>query len=235
MGFGRAGLRRRAECSNIASAIGVAQYSAIAADVARRLGGGRILDWGAGWGQNSLLLRAHGLDVVAYDVDDKGADQGLLAGADVRCVVDPGPRLPFADQEFDAVLNCGVLEHVDDEVHALAELSRVLRDGGWLFTYHLPNRHAYTEWLGRRLGRFHHQRTYTREEARALFERAEFRVLECRPFHVLPRNVWARAPGGAHLGPRVAGAYEALDAVLARLPGLARLATAWALVARRAP
>lgn len=201
--------------------------------MAEWLGRGRVLDWGAGWGQNSLLMRAHGLDVVAYDVEDKGAAAGLLAGLGVPYVLDAGPHLPFADREFDAVLNCGVLEHVDDEARALGELSRVLRAGGRLFTYHLPNRHAYTEWLGRRLGRFHHDRTYTRREAVTVLERAGFRVLECRPFHVLPRNVWGRSAVGRALGDRVPRAYEALDAGLLRLPGLSRLATAWALVAEQ--
>ena len=213
--------------------IGIEQYATIAGEMARRVGRGHVLDWGAGWGQTSLLMRACGLDVVAYDVEDKGAATGLLAGLDVPYVVAAGPGLPFAAGEFDAVLNCGVLEHVDDEARALAELFRVLRAGGWLFTYHLPNRHAYTEWLGRRLGRFHHERTYTRREAVTLLESGGFRVLECRPFHVLPRNVWGRTSLGRALGVRAARAYEALDAGLARLPGLSRLATAWALVAAR--
>ncbi len=160
LAFGRARLATRGEYANIASAIGVAQYAVIAAEVRQVLGCGRVLDWGAGWGQNSLLLAAHGLEVVAYDVEDKGAGEGLLAGTGVRYVVAPrpdAPDLPFADREFDAVLNCGVLEHVDDVRRALAELGRVLRPGGVLVTYHLPNRHAYTEWLGRRLGGFHHE------------------------------------------------------------------------------
>lgn len=233
LAFGRARVAARPECSNIASAMGVEQYVAIAGEVARRLGRGRVLDWGAGWGQTSLLLRAHGLRVVAYDVEDKGAASGLLAGGDVPYVVAPGPGLPFADGEFDAVLNCGVLEHVDDEILALAELRRVLRPRGCLFTYHLPNRQSWAEWLGRRLGRFHHERTYTGSEARALFERAGFRILECRPFHLLPRNAWGRRAGAARVLDAGAGAYAALDAVLVRVPGLSRLATAWALVAER--
>jgi len=192
-----------------------------------------VLDWGAGWGQTSLFLRAHGLDVVAYDVADKGAGRGLLAGTDVAYVVDAAPRLPFPDATFDGVLNCGVLEHVDDEAAALAELARVLRPCGWLFTYHLPNRHAWTEWLGRRLGRFHHERTYTRDEARRLFEAAGFRVVACRPFHWLPRNVWGRRPALAALSAAGARGFEALDRALVRLPGLRGLATAWALRARR--
>jgi SAM-dependent methyltransferase len=233
LAFGRRGLAQRPECSNIASSIGLAQYLAIAAEVSAWTGQGHLLDWGAGWGQTSLLLRAHGVRVVAYDVEDKGAATGLLREADVPYVVTPGPGLPFPDDAFDAVLNCGVLEHVDDERAALAELRRVLRPGGRLFTYHLPNRHAYTEWLGRRLGRFHHERTYTRREAVHLFEREGFRVEACRAFHVLPRNVWGRVAARVPLAPWTGVAYDRLDAAVARFPGIRRVATAWAVVADR--
>src|SRR5216117_3371974 len=141
LAFGRGRLAERAEFANIASTVGVAQYVGIAAEIHGRLGAGRILDWGAGWGQNALLLATHGLEVVAFDVEDKGAAAGLLAGTAVRYVVAAADGLlPFTDTEFDAALNCGVLEHVDDERRALAELHRVLRPGALLFTYHLPNR-----------------------------------------------------------------------------------------------
>ncbi len=231
--FGQRGLSTRPECSNIASPIGVAQYLAIAAEIAAWVGGGRVLDWGAGWGQTSLLLRAHGARVVAYDVEDKGAAAGLLRKAEVPYVVTAGPGLPFADRSFDAVLNCGVLEHVDDERGALDELARVLRPGGRLFTYHLPNRHAYTEWLGRTLGRFHHERTYTRREATRLFEDAGFRVASCRAFHVLPRNVWGRLSGRVPLAPWTGALYHRLDAAASHVPGLRGIATAWAVLADR--
>jgi ubiquinone/menaquinone biosynthesis C-methylase UbiE len=233
LAFGRRGLARRPECSNIASPMGLAQYLAIATEVAAWVGRGRLLDWGAGWGQTSLLLRAHGVQVTAYDVEDKGAASGLLDATDVPYVVTPGPGLPFADGGFDAVLNCGVLEHVDDEHAALAELHRVLRPGGRLFTYHLPNRHAYTEWLGRHLGRFHHERTYTRREAALLFERAGFQVEGCRAFHMLPRNVWGRLSTGGPMPAWAGAAYDRLDAAVARIPGIRRVATAWAVVADR--
>ena len=111
----------------------------------------------------------------------------------------------------------------------------MLKPGGRLFTYHLPNRYAYTEWLGRQLGRFHHDRTYTRREATAVFEGAGFRVQDCRPFHVLPRNVWGRLSARLSLAPWTGVAYDRLDAMLERVPGVRGLATAWAVVAERAP
>jgi 2-polyprenyl-3-methyl-5-hydroxy-6-metoxy-1,4-benzoquinol methylase len=232
--YGQGAASRQAEHANIRSTIGVAQYVAICREVASRVGQGSVLDWGAGWGRNSLLLTAHGLGVTAYDVADNGAGRGLLAGCGIRYVIHAGPGLPFDGEAFDAILNCGVLEHVDDEAGALAELRRVLRPGGLLFTYHLPNRHAYTEWLGRRLGGYYHHRTYTRQEAIRVQETAGFRVELCRPFHLLPRNVWGRLAATGRLGARTVRAYDALDAGLLRVPGLARVATAWALIAHRA-
>jgi 2-polyprenyl-3-methyl-5-hydroxy-6-metoxy-1,4-benzoquinol methylase len=233
LAFGRQGLAGRRECSNIASDIGVAQYVAIAAEISAWTGTGRVLDWGAGWGQTSLLLHAQGVGVVAYDIEDKGAAHGLLGDGFVSYVVTPGPGLPFPDGAFDAVLNCGVLEHVEDEPAALDELRRVLRPGGRLFTYHLPNRHAWTEALGRALGRFHHERTYTRAEAMATFSRAGLRVVRCRPYHVLPRNVWGRLAPRWVLGGPASRLYEHVDRWMEDTPLVGRLATAWALVAER--
>ncbi len=39
--------------------------------------------------------------------------------------------MPFGDEEFDVVICNHILEHVDDDRRALAELRRVLRSGGW--------------------------------------------------------------------------------------------------------
>jgi len=65
-------------------------------------------------------LRAlHGRGYVAADRFDPAADvRADLSG------------LPLPDGRFDAAVACHVLEHVDDDRAAMAELARVLRPGG---------------------------------------------------------------------------------------------------------
>ncbi len=60
------------------------------------------------------------LRYVTADLDDEGVD-----------VVADITRLPFDDESFDGILCSHVLEHVDDDRAAMAELCRVLRPGGW--------------------------------------------------------------------------------------------------------
>jgi SAM-dependent methyltransferase len=103
-----------------------------------RLGIGRdarILDIGTSTGTNLRMLRdlghrrVTGLDVSADAIrycEDKGL--GPVRQGDI-CA------LPFPDGSFDLVLATDVIEHVDDDGRALAEVARVLaRDGTVLIT-----------------------------------------------------------------------------------------------------
>ncbi len=50
-----------------------------------------------------------------------------------------GEKLPYREGAFDLILSHEVLEHVDDDREALAEIVRVLRPGGRLVLF-VPNR-----------------------------------------------------------------------------------------------
>jgi SAM-dependent methyltransferase len=66
--------------------------------------------------------------LVAIDrarIDSRCLEVALPAQADATAI-------PFADSVFDAVFLFDVLEHVDEEAKALAEIRRVLRPGGKL-------------------------------------------------------------------------------------------------------
>jgi SAM-dependent methyltransferase len=87
---------------------------------------GRILDYGAGPGQQSLQLRQMGFDVEAVDI----ADSAYVAQRVFPVQTYDGKVLPFPDGCFDAVVSSNVLEHVMDLPQVLRELNRVLKPDG---------------------------------------------------------------------------------------------------------
>lgn len=52
-------------------------------------------------------------------------ESGVMLHADLT-------RLPYRDEEFDALICNNVLEHVPDDQAAMRELARVLKPGGWV-------------------------------------------------------------------------------------------------------
>jgi SAM-dependent methyltransferase len=95
----------------------------------RSLGGpGRAIEIGAAGGGNLAVAKRLGWDVVATEYIGAGAQiarsRGLPAvQADARC-------LPVTSAAFNLVIIFDVLEHIEDDRQAAAELCRVLKPGG---------------------------------------------------------------------------------------------------------
>ena len=189
-------------------------YRALARELAHRRPG-RLLDWGCGWGQVTALLRDEGVDAVAFDVRpdlDAPTTAPLERFPEIEAHLSPDPVvLPFESRSFDAVLSCGVLEHVEDPDGSLEEIRRVLRPGGTFYVTNLPNRFSYTERAARLLGLYYHgrlatDRVYTRRSARELLERHGFELRDFRRVHMLPltlggpaRPIWAVSRALEHI------------------------------------
>ncbi len=195
-----------------------------------------ILDWGCGLGQVSALLQEAGLNVSSFDYRGDDAPDDVVAMKlfpQVRAYVSSDPRaLPYDDDSFDAVLSCGVLEHVLDPDASLDELARILKPGGTLYVYKLPNRFSYLEKLAERMGLYYHgaephELLYTPASARELLERHGYEVRELRLANMLPLTL--DVPIAQR--PRVSAAVWGTNTALARVPGLNRVATNVELVA----
>jgi 2-polyprenyl-6-hydroxyphenyl methylase/3-demethylubiquinone-9 3-methyltransferase len=102
-----------------------------------------VLDLGCAGGFMAEAMAKRGANVTGIDpaTEAIGAArrharaEGLRIGYDVGV----GEALPYADEEFDAVVCVDVLEHVADLGRVLAEVARVLRPGG-VFLFDTINR-----------------------------------------------------------------------------------------------
>jgi SAM-dependent methyltransferase len=110
----------------------------------------RILNAGCGSGELSLILSAAGHEVVGIDPAPEyievARSNATVAGAR-DCVFEVSSIEAFdADRLFDCVVATDVLEHIEDDRHAIWKLARLVRPGGtvivtvpagpWLFGFH---------------------------------------------------------------------------------------------------
>jgi SAM-dependent methyltransferase len=223
--------------SNLLNRYSVYDYTLMADEIARAARG-RLLDWGCGYGHMSYLLRRRGFDVTgltAPDDNNLSDSWNLLIreqGLDVA-VAEDEVLLPFADASFDAVLSCGVLEHVPDEAGSAREIARVLRPGGRFFVYQLPNALSAAEWLSERLIGVAHERRYHRGEAAQLLADAGFAVRSQRHGSMVPKNL-DRLPFLRRLFDAGYRQVALLDALLVRTPGVNLFSGTWEIVAQKA-
>lgn len=96
--------------------------------------GARVLDIGCGTGQQTILFKSMGFDVVGIDIS-----AGLVGVANKKlgegvCLASDACKLPFPDACFDAVTSAGsTVNHIPDYQCFFEEAGRVLKPGGYLF------------------------------------------------------------------------------------------------------
>ena len=154
---------------------------ALLARAVRDLPVGQALDIGAAGGGNTLVLTGLGWSACALEHSRPGAV--VAAGRGLPVVRADALHLPFADASLDLVTALDVLEHLQDDRAAAAEIRRVLRPGGRVVvTVPVDMRlwSAHDEAVG-------HVRRYARQEIIALLCGASLEVESVRSWMVLLR------------------------------------------------
>lgn len=123
--------------------------------------GRRVLDAGSGVGYGTALLaRAGAVDAVGVDVSPEAVAAAAEAHPAPSFAVGDICALPFEGGSFDVVVCFEVIEHVERQDEAIAELARVVAHDGVL-AISSPNRGVYPE------GNPHHLHEFTPDELRA--------------------------------------------------------------------
>lgn len=130
----------------------------------------RILEIGCGTGSNLPMLKAFG-DVEAIE-PDQAARRIAIERYDVAISEGSLPDgLHVADGAYDLIVMLDVLEHVEDDVAALAQVKRKLKPGGrllltvpatpWLWSSHDEAHHHFRRYTARGLARVLKATDYT--------------------------------------------------------------------------
>lgn len=147
----------------------------------------RRLEVGPGLRPRLPVAGTHFLDLSPSAVARLNAAQGLAQVGEITA-------LPFADDAFDLVVACDVVEHVEDDRRAFAELRRILRPGGTL-VFSVPlfagRWTAFDACVG-------HARRYEPEALRAILAAQDLRIVQSAVFGMQSNNpralrftVWA--------------------------------------------
>lgn len=100
----------------------------------------RVLEFGAGTGQQAKFLRERGFDVVAIDLASSN-----YASDRVFPVQDyDGEHIPLEDGSIDVIFSSNVLEHVENPRVIFSEFRRIQRPGG--FGLHVVPTPAWRLW-----------------------------------------------------------------------------------------
>ncbi len=144
--------------------------------------GDRVLDTGAGTGISTALVRecagASGF-VVAQDLAEAmlhGAKK-RLGGKGTMCVASDAQDLPFRNGVFDKILCFSAFPHFADQKKALAEMRRVLKEGGKALVLHASSHRSLNAFHAALDAPVRHDVLPSPEDLRALFEESGFDVL----------------------------------------------------------
>jgi len=147
----------------------------------------RILDQGCGTGRYSFTLYKLGYEnIVGMDFSPKlleiAKENAKKLNYEIKFVEGDIRNMPFKDGSFDVVISAGVIEHVPETEKAMSEISRVLKDEGYLFI-HVPHRistFTIIKLIRKSFGLWSlgYEKSFTKSEVRNLLKENGFIVLD---------------------------------------------------------
>jgi SAM-dependent methyltransferase len=157
------------------------------------ISGGNLLEIGPGVGALLLENAKLGFECEALETSSEARQLALklVANSGYPIVIHDAPDSSWKDR-FDVIFAFEVLEHIDDDLAALAQWTSWLKPGGHLLLSvpaHMRLWTARDEWAG-------HMRRYEREPLKAVFAAAGLSIekFECYGFPLTNLSEWVSSP-----------------------------------------
>ncbi|MBA3634391.1 MAG: class I SAM-dependent methyltransferase [Acidobacteria bacterium] len=160
----------------------------------------RLLDAGCGTGHHMQQLRARGYEVAGVDASKEMLEHARVNNPDSVVLEADVEEIPLPDASFDIILSVEVLRHLPRSAKCIAEMSRLLKPGGFCLAtatpllnlngYALINKLAHSVKIGN-LAR-HKQLFHTSARLRREFTAAGFSSVQIHGVYIGPVNWIAR-------------------------------------------
>jgi len=179
----------------------------------------KVLDLGCGLGFTTALLASYceAIDILGVDIKKHSTWKDLKEFGCDFCVCDAN-SLPFLPDSFEVIVSFGVMEHTESEMEFLEEVNRCLQSGGYNILFQLPNRYSFSEYLSRKMGLWHHERTYSGGEIRKQIKNGGFDIMFMAREHVIPAQVHRVSRGLGDIFDKNHRGINNLDALLCKTP-----------------
>lgn len=143
-----------------------------------------VLDWGAGNGHVSYLLKnGLGISTDSFCVNPDPRTENFLNKLELNLIISIDKfDLPFKSSTYDVVISSGVLEHVNeyggDLSHSLNEIIRILKPQGYFVIWRLPFAFSIWEYFRYLLNHWYHPERYTPLQIKNLCEKYNLEIVE---------------------------------------------------------
>lgn len=99
--------------------------------------GGRILEFGPGWGNTTLAMAMAGFDVTAVDIEKNFCEliqrRALKHNVDINVINSDFMWAETSSEAYDAVVFFECFHHCDDHMRLLRALDRIVKPGGRIY------------------------------------------------------------------------------------------------------
>ncbi len=141
---------------------------------------GNLLDLGSGPATNHDLIGPLGRPIFALDLSAEALNLSKRSGYGTGVLAD-AVSIPFRDESFVMVIATDLLEHIEDDSAALAEISRTLKPDGLVLVV-VPAFQNLWGWQDEVSG---HHRRYSPSEVRRLVEDGGLEVVRSTCMNIL--------------------------------------------------